>query len=470
MKIGYADMIASLTAKYRLLFSSANTVEKSSDIDRVTAQRQRRLLLTAITSAFARGVSVLSALITVPLALNYLGPEQYGIWVTLSSFALLLAFADLGIGNGVINAVSRYFGMNDIAGMRRCISTAYVILGLTALAVISLFATLYWFIPWNRVFNVHSAEAIAQAGPASAVFFLAFALAIPASIIQRVQSGLQEGVRTNVWTVAANFVSLILLLACIWLRMPLAVLVLVLFFTPIAFNILNALHSFLIRSPEIRPSIHYFDRSMLKEIMSSGAMFFILQISASVIFASNPFFIAQMLGAEDVATFGVVERLSSVVIVILQMMLMPLWPAFGEAKARGDWAWINKAHTISVAIALGLAIASGAVLVLFGPALLRIWINQDFVAPFALIIAFAVWRILEAYGAAMAAYMNGLHELKPQAVGGPLTATASVILKFWLVPAYGVTGAVLSMILAYLAFMMPVNAYVLRRSRYQRTD
>lgn len=462
-------MIAALTARYRLLFASANTIGESAGADPIALERQRRLLLTAITSAFARGVSVLSALITVPLALNYLGPEQYGIWVTLSSFALLLAFADLGIGNGVINAVSRYLGVSDIAGMRRCISTAYVILGLTALTVMVLFVVMYWFIPWNQVFNVHSTEAVAQAGPASAVFFLAFAAAIPASIIQRVQSGLQEGVRTNVWAMSANFVSLALLLICIWLQMPLAVLVLVLFFTPIAFNIMNTFHTFMVRSPEIRPALRYFDRSMLNEIMTSGAMFFVLQISASVIFASNPFFIAQMLGAADVATFGVVERLSSIVIVILQMMLMPLWPAFGEAKARGDWAWINKAHAISVAIALGLAIASGTVLVLFGPAILRAWINQDFVAPFALIIAFAVWRILEAYGTSMAAYMNGLHELKPQAIGGPLTAISSVLLKFWLVPAYGVAGAVVSMILAYLAFMMPVNVYVLRRSRYQRT-
>jgi Na+-driven multidrug efflux pump len=169
----YADMIAALTAKYRLLFPSVKIAGESAAIGGIALERQRRLLLTAITSAFARGVSVLSALITVPLALNYLGPEQYGIWVTLSSFALLLAFADLGIGNGVINAVSRYLGMNDIDGMRRCISTAYVILGLTALTVMTLFAILYWSIPWNRVFNVHSAEAIAQAGPASAVFFLA---------------------------------------------------------------------------------------------------------------------------------------------------------------------------------------------------------------------------------------------------------------------------------------------------------
>ena len=38
----------------------------------------------------------------VPLALDYLGPERYGIWLTLSSFLALLGFMDLGLGNAVM--------------------------------------------------------------------------------------------------------------------------------------------------------------------------------------------------------------------------------------------------------------------------------------------------------------------------------------------------------------------------------
>ena len=437
--------------------------------DSLVAERQRRLVLTALTSAFARGIAVLSSFITVPLALNYLGIEQYGIWVTLSSFALLLSFADLGIGNGVVGAVARHLGQGDFVGIRQCVATAYAVLFVVALVIGAAFLIAYPLVSWAHVFNVKSGRAVAQAGPAAAVFFLAFVVAIPANVIQRLQSGLQEGFRLNLWTMSANIASLLCLLLCIKLRLSLSVLVFVLFFTPILFNGLNAADTFFRRVPESRPRLGDIDRSLLREIMSSGAMFFVLQISASVIFASNPFFIAQMIGASAVTGFGVVDRLSSVVIVVLQMLLLPLWPAYGEAKARHDWRWIEFALKVSVAISLGLSIASGAVLLLLGPAILRLWINHAFSVPYSLIAAFALWRVFEAFGAAMATYMNGLHELTAQAIAGVATAIASVLLKFWLVPAFGVTGAVSSMILAYVVFAMPMNFYVLRKSRTVRT-
>ncbi len=437
--------------------------------DPLVADRQRRLILTALTSAFAKAIAVISAFVTVPLALNYLGAEQYGIWVTLSSFALLLSFADLGIGNGVIGAVARRLGQGDMDGIRACITTAYAVLSGVALLIGTIFAAAYGFVSWSGLFNVHTAAAVDQSGPAAAIFFLAFVIAIPTTVIQRLQAGLQEGVRMNLWTIAGNVATLLLLLAAIWTRLSLATLIFVLFFTPIMFNILNSMDMFIRVRPDIRPRIASFDARHLQEIMASGALFFILQISASVIFASNPLFITQMLGASEVTTFGVVDRLSSAVIIVLQMMLMPLWPAYGEAKARNDWRWINFALKISLIVAIGLSVASAAILLTLGPAILRVWINPAFVAPYGLIIAFALWRILEAFGAAMATYMNGLHELTAQAVAGVATAVASVLLKFWLVPTHGVTGAVVSMILAYTVFAMPMNLYVLHKYRSRRS-
>jgi len=51
--------------------------------------------------------------VTVPLTLNYLGSEHYGLWMTISSVSVMLGFADLGIGNGVLNAVADAYGRDD---------------------------------------------------------------------------------------------------------------------------------------------------------------------------------------------------------------------------------------------------------------------------------------------------------------------------------------------------------------------
>jgi hypothetical protein len=39
-------------------------------------------------------------LISIPLTLNYLGVERFGVWMTLTSFTTLAAFMDFGLGKG----------------------------------------------------------------------------------------------------------------------------------------------------------------------------------------------------------------------------------------------------------------------------------------------------------------------------------------------------------------------------------
>ena len=65
-------------------------------------ERYRRAGFTAAAAFAAKIVAVAAVFVTVPLTLNYLGSERYGLWMTISSVSLMLGFADLGIGNGVL--------------------------------------------------------------------------------------------------------------------------------------------------------------------------------------------------------------------------------------------------------------------------------------------------------------------------------------------------------------------------------
>src|SRR5690349_17928309 len=69
-------------------------------------ERLRRVLLTALVSAFAQAVNMLTMLVSIPLTLNYLGVERYGLWIVISSLITILGFADLGLGNGLLNAIA----------------------------------------------------------------------------------------------------------------------------------------------------------------------------------------------------------------------------------------------------------------------------------------------------------------------------------------------------------------------------
>jgi len=148
-------------------------------------------------------------LVVVPLTLGYLGSERYGLWMTISSVSLMLAFADFGIGNGVLNVTADAYGSDNRKLGREAASSGFFLLSLIAVVLIAVFAVSYTFLPWPRIFNVTSADAVREAGPATAVFVLVWALNLPLDVVQRIQLGYQRGFINYAWQAAGSCLALI---------------------------------------------------------------------------------------------------------------------------------------------------------------------------------------------------------------------------------------------------------------------
>src|ERR1700737_1142079 len=181
-------------------FSAATSEDRSR-------QRYRRAAATAVASVIARGIAIATSLISIPLTLHYLGTDQYGFWVTLTSFTTLLVFADLGIGNGLLNMISEAYGRDDAQGAHRYVSSAFYMLLAVGVVILLAFAATYSIVPWARVFNLTSPAAISEAGPAVMVFLVCFVLNLPLGIVQRVQFGYQQGYLTNAWQAVGRVLS-----------------------------------------------------------------------------------------------------------------------------------------------------------------------------------------------------------------------------------------------------------------------
>src|ERR1700720_2740359 len=84
-----------------------------------TAERGKHIKLTVFTGLVARVSSMLMTIVSVPLTLNYLGPERFGLWMTVTSVITMLAFADFGIGSGLLTVVGEASGRGGQMGGRR---------------------------------------------------------------------------------------------------------------------------------------------------------------------------------------------------------------------------------------------------------------------------------------------------------------------------------------------------------------
>src|SRR6267142_4411311 len=99
-------------------------------------ERYRRAGMTASTSYIAKALTLLMGFVSVPLTVDYLGPERYGVWLTISSLLLWVALTDFGLaGNALVNVLSEAGGNDDRAAARQYTASAFWALVSIALVI-----------------------------------------------------------------------------------------------------------------------------------------------------------------------------------------------------------------------------------------------------------------------------------------------------------------------------------------------
>lgn len=428
-----------------------------------SSERYRRVALSALASVLAKLISAATALVSVPLTLHYLGVERYGMWMTISSFVAMLSFADFGMGYGLMNAVARASGGNDRAAIRAAVSSGFIALSSVALLLLCLLAAVYPFVSWPALFNVQTALAQQEAGPALAIFMACFFIAIPAGIVQRVQMGLQRGFLASLWQCFSSLLGLAGVLLAIYCQAGLPWLVLAFAGAPLLAAIVNSLVFFRRMAPDIAPSRASASLSTGLAIMKGGSLFFGLQILYALTFSADGLIIAQLLGAAAVPEYSVPEKLFSLVGMSIGILLTPLWPAYGEAVARGDHAWVRRTLRRTLVLVLGVATALCLPLLFLGPWIVQHWVGRQVMPTFILLLGLALFRIVESGCASVAAYLNGAHVIRPQLYISGATAALALAFKFLLVPEMGVAGIVWGTLAAYLLAVIVPYAIVVPR-------
>lgn len=425
-------------------------------------ERLRRLGLSAGATALSRVLALLVTIASIPLALGYLGKERFGVWSTLSALVVALQFADLGIGNGVINAVSTAHGKGDALRLRQHVSTAFFSLLAIGCVLAGVAFSIIPLISWSELFHLRDPLAAREVLPAVLAFAICFALSVPLSLVQRVQIGLQSGFIASGWQCVANALSLLAIWACARSQLGLAWMVVALLGAPLVASFINSAIFFWRHDSRYRPDWKLIKKDSLHLLMRVGGGFLVLQISVAIVFSSDAIIIAKVLGASEVMNYSVPEKLFSIISLIIATSIMPLWPAYGEALARGDVSWITRTLRRSATMAAMFALISALLLVMAAPKLIALWVGDKVVVGLPLLLSMALWRILEGTGFAFGMFLNGCGIIRFQVISSCLMAFCAIALKPMLVSKIGIAGAPLVTAVVYLALTLVPLAFLLR--------
>jgi O-antigen/teichoic acid export membrane protein len=426
-------------------------------------ERYRRATLTTISSAAAMGASLLTTLISVRLTVRYLGTERYGLWMTVISFLAMLSFADLGMGNGLLNAISEAHGKDDRESARKNVSSAFFMLSGVAVLMLLVFAIAYPFVPWPRVFNISSPLAVKECGPTVLVFVFCFALYLPLCVVQRVQMGYQKGFASNLWRATGSLLGLGGLLLAIHLKKGLPVLVLAVLGGPAIADLLNSIEEFGWSKPWLFPAWSCFDREVARRILVLGSQFFLLQIAGALAFSSDNIVAAQVCGSAAVTQYAVPMRLFAASASVVGIFYSPLWPAYGEAAARGDIDWAKRTLIRSLGGTLIASALLGTILVLFGNVIIYYWVGPQIRPSFSLLCGMAIWSVLGTLGGAQAMFLNATNRIRFELMCAVPLAITAVLAKIVLARWIGIPGIIWGLVIAYaLTTVLPSAVYIPR--------
>lgn len=425
-------------------------------------ERYRRAALTGAASIIQRGLTILISLVSVPLTIHYLGPERYGVWLTISSILVWLALTNFGLaGDALINVISDAHGRDDKRTAQQYVASAIWSLALIAafLGAITFFC--FRYISWSWVFRTHAIP-VHELAMASGLTLTFFFISLPLSVQHSVYCGYQDGAFSNAWGIVMNVGTLIALVVVTQLSGGLPELVVAISGTRMLIGMGNTIYIFK-RYPWLLPVPSAVRWHCIRRLVNLGSKYFLSQLGTFGIENSQPLLITQILGPAAVVPFVVSQRLITLPMEAVYLSSAPLVPAFGEARARDDWNWIRKAFRRTTAASVFLGIPMVLILGCIAQPAIRLWAGPAAVPSWTLISGLMVFNIVGVIFMATWQLLTGLQRVTPLVISTVLCAVCTIGSGVLGCIYMGVAGVAVAMAVSKLATFWPIQWLAARK-------
>ncbi len=355
-----------------------------------SANRYRSILRGGGSALISKGVSILAVFLITPLTLTYLGQEQYGLWIMLYSMITWLTLFDLGIANGLMNALSEAYGKGEKILAREYVSVAFY--GLTCLSILIgvLYFLLNQWIDWGKMLNVTNTELIHEFNVAATIAVLLFAFMFPLGIAGKIYISHQLGEINNYWGIVSTVAGLLGIFIAILINGGLSGMVIGLSGCQFLTSLVSSYWVYTQKLPHLSPIMH-FKRKSIRRVFGSGFDYFLAQIAALLLFQSGPIIIARNLGPEQVAAFQIAWMLFYYTAIPQQLVGPNIWAAIGEADAKKDTGWIKTILGRYLKVSICIGFPSILVLCVGYDFLTKFWLGAAPKSDIFLIFWMAIW-------------------------------------------------------------------------------
>jgi len=409
-------------------------------------ERTRIVQRNVVWGAMIRVTGIIVNILYVPILIDYLDKERYGVWIALTSFLTWFHLFDIGLGNGLRNKLAEALAVGDNARAKKYVSTSYALMTMIFVPLSILFFAGSGLLPWNRILNVHfiSHSELSMLG---SIVFIFFCIRFIVQLIQPILFAVHKAAFASSFPVVGQLLSLIVIYFMRYTGFsPLLTAGLMLSMLPVLAYLVGGILLFRWGYSHISPSLHHIDLSVSKDILSLGFKFFVVQIGGAIINGTSSFIIIQLMGPNEVTQYNIGFRYFKLALLLNTILMAPLWSSFTDALAKKDFEWarraIGKMNIWSFYQSLLVL-----VMLILSPIAYHLWVGDRVFMPYGISAALAVFYILNVFTAPFTQFINGSGKLKLSVY---LIWTGCVIFIGLAIPLgrlWGVAGVVIASII-----------------------
>lgn len=376
-------------------------------------RRNKRFTINTLFNFITRFGVIGVNLLMVPLLLNVVGKERFGIWQTILVIISWSSLLNFGLGNGLRNLITKLITEKRHEEIGPAVGSALkVISKIVFFASIFLIPGIYFLLEPESLFSgnkIPESEVITAFSIFASFFLLNIVLGLSSSIAYGFQKSAIAGI-TNISHLLLCYLSILVAMQFTTLNL-----------VDIAFifgslQSLVFLVSFFWQVQRFDIKIDLKDKYSLSSVYKLSGSFFAVQLLSILFFSIDNFVVSITLGANQTAEFSILSKIFYAIIGVFSVLLIQLWNSVTEAKIENNNKWIINIGKRLARFAFILFLGS-LIISTFKDKLLYFWLGNELPnLTYTSFYLFSIYTLVHCLNAIVANIQNGIGELRLQMI------------------------------------------------------
>ena len=451
------------------LFNFTSWIKHILTRTRQSGGRTKDLLLGSGMMAMSNIVATVSRVGLISLLTRIYTKEEFGLWISITSIAVVMTNSDFGIGNALRNKLVgcriKKDGDNEAREYFFSVIYCFTILAIMILLLIFIFRN---HIPYEYLFKTDD-QSLKTSGRNSLLWTqILLLLSVPLGIGPMMFFAFQETKIAALQNIITSIIGAFTIGIAALLNQSITITAILYFSVNLICVFIGTLY-FVYRRQWYSFYIKDIRLAILRvwALLTEGVVYFALQISMAFLFNAVTLISTSQIGLAEASELNLSQKLYALGLGIYLSLQNPIWAGFSDAITRKDWHWCKTTTLRIIYITIPIFAIATLILTFCGNTLLKALAGKNYVCSKWLFFSMGIWTLSWLLYNTSIPFLSAIGKVKMITL---LSAIFSILL-FQIAPYFAknygnigitITSAVLFALLALAAYTQ--TFYIIKKS------